>query len=151
MGFKSFPIFPTALLIGAATMGAPAARADMLVIQGEAQVIDTATVEIWGQRIRLSGIAVPDPASQDGARGRRFLQGFLAGVRLRCEVQEAPLRIELPGRCFAAKVDIAGTLVQMGYARKLAEEPEGSDLQSDSAERPRSSSPAVTRRSGRGG
>jgi hypothetical protein len=51
MGFKSFFDFSAVLLIGVASTGAPAARADALVIEGNALVVDAATVEIWGQRI----------------------------------------------------------------------------------------------------
>ena len=67
MGFKPFLTFPVALLIGSAPIGVPLAWADMLVIEGDAQVIDTSTVEIWGQRIRLSGIAAPDMISRSTA------------------------------------------------------------------------------------
>lgn len=112
-------------MMGAVSFGLPAAWADMLVIEGDAHVIDTTTVEIWGQRIRLSGIAAPDPSSPEGESGKRFLQGFLAGVRLRCDVQEASFRTEMVGRCFAADVDIVEPLVRMGYARKLGAMPAG--------------------------
>lgn len=146
MGFKSFSIFAVALLIGSAPIGVPVAWADMLVIEGDAQVIDTSTVEIWGQRIRLSGIVAPDPASPEGEKGRRFLQGLIAGVRLRCEVREAPLRAELLGHCFAAKVDLAGRLIQMGYARTLPGKPVRVDPQAENAERRPSLGSTPTRR-----
>jgi len=146
MGFKSLFDFSAVLLIGVASTGAAAARADALVIEGNALVVDAATVEIWGQRIHLSGIAVPDPKSEDGENGRRFLQQLLAGVRLRCKIEEAPFRTEMLGRCFVANIDIVGPLVQMGYARKLVNMPDDSNPQSDATEQMRSSNPASTHR-----
>ena len=134
MGFKSSLYNCSALLITVASLGAGAALAGTLVIEGKAHVVDAATVEIWGQRIRLTGIAVPDAASQDGESGRRFLQRLLADVTLRCTIQEASFRTVASGRCFVANVDIVEPLVQMGYARRLGEDLAGHAPRSNAAE-----------------
>lgn len=145
MGFKSSFGFPAVLMMGAVSFGVPVAWADMLVIEGDAQVIDTTTVEIWGQRIHLSGISAPDPSSPEGESGTRFLQRFLAGVRLRCEVQEASFSTEMVGHCFAANVDIAEPLVRMGYAQKLGAIPVGKRDRTDDAKQRRLADPETNR------
>ena len=118
MGSRSIARVAAALLPLEIALGAVAAWADPIVIEGRAEVIDSATLEIWGQRIRLAGIAVPDPSSKDGKAGMRFLQDLLADIRVRCRVEDPSFPFGLSGRCFAADVDIAGRLVQMGYAQR---------------------------------
>jgi len=71
-----------------ALVGGFDARADSLVLQGQARVEDNVTLQIWGQRIRLEDIIAPDPASA------------------------------VPGRCFAGKIDIGESLVAAGHARQ---------------------------------
>ena len=119
MGLRSIARVAAGVLILAITLGIVAARADPIVIEGRAEVIDGATIEIWGQRIRLAGIVVPDPNSTDGKAGKRFLQDLLADIRVRCRVEDPSFPFGLSGRCFAADVDISGRLVQMGYARRV--------------------------------
>lgn len=117
MGLKSAQRIGAAALFLAAVLGCVAARADPVVIEGPAEVIDSTTLEIWGQRIRLAGLAAPDPRSGNGREGKRFLQELLAGIRVRCQVEEPSFSLGLWGRCVAANVDIAERLVQMGYAQ----------------------------------
>lgn len=95
----------------------PGSRADPLVVEGPAQVIDNETLSVWGQRVRLSGVTVPDPKSDDGIKGKRYLERLLADVRVRCEIAGPSLQKVSPGRCWAGNVDIARHLVQMGFAR----------------------------------
>jgi endonuclease YncB( thermonuclease family) len=119
MGPKSFKHAGPAVLALAIVFGAVAVRADPLVIEGRATIVDNATLEIWGQRIRLAGIAVPAPRSKEGQAGKRFLEELLSGIRVRCAVAEPSLPSHASGRCAAAGVDISERLVQMGYARSV--------------------------------
>lgn len=104
----------------AAAVGAAGVRADPLVIEGRAEVIDATTLEIWGQRIRLADVDAPDPYSQAGRAGKQFLQDLLADIRVRCTVGDPSFAPGMAGRCFAASVDIGERLIQMGYARRTA-------------------------------
>lgn len=117
MGLKSCTRVAAAMLAFALASGAVVLRADPLVIEGRVVVVDSVTLEIWGQRIRLAGIAAPDPRSKEGRTGKRYLQELLAGIRVRCEVEEPASPFGLSGRCVAANVDVAERLVQMGFAR----------------------------------
>jgi endonuclease YncB( thermonuclease family) len=120
MGANSWAGLVVAILVLPIVLGASGSRAGPLVIEGPAEVVDNATVEIWGQRIRLAGIAVPDPQSEDGLKGKRILERLLADIRVRCEMQGPSTQTTLSGRCFAARVDIAQHLVQMGLAWPIA-------------------------------
>lgn len=119
MEFRSCMRVAAAILALASLLGAVVSRADPLVIEGRVVVVDNSTLEIWGQRIRLAGITAPDPRSKDGQAGKRYLQELLAGIRVRCKVEEPGSPFGLSGRCVAAKVDIADRLVQMGFARSV--------------------------------
>ena len=126
MGANSWAGPVVAILVLPIALSAVVSRADPLVIEGPAKVVDNATVEIWGQRIRLAGIAVPDPQSDDGLKGKRILERLLANIRVRCEIHGSSTHTMLSGRCLAANVDIAQHLVQMGLARPIAGDAEPS-------------------------
>jgi endonuclease YncB( thermonuclease family) len=123
MGDNSWTGIVVAVLVLPIVLGASVSRADPLVIEGPVKVVDNATVEIWGQRIRLAGIAAPDPQSEEGLKGKRFLERLLADIRVRCEMEGSSTQTMLSGHCRAANVDIAQHLVQMGFARPLADVP----------------------------
>jgi endonuclease YncB( thermonuclease family) len=123
MGSNSWNGIVVAILVLSIALGSLVSRADPLVIEGPAEVVDNATVEIWGQRIRLAGIDVPDPQSEEGLKGKRFLERLLADIRVRCEMEGSSTQTTLSGRCRAASVDIAQHLVQMGFAQPLADVP----------------------------
>jgi endonuclease YncB( thermonuclease family) len=101
-----------------ALSGAEKGRAESLVLQGQARVEDNATLEIWGQRIRLQDIVVPDPASAEGREGKRYLEGLITAVTVRCVVPAPIYRAAVPGHCFAGSVDIGESLVVAGHARQ---------------------------------
>ena len=95
---------------------------ETLQLVGQARVIDNATLEIWGQRIRLAGIMVPDPHTAKGRDGKRYLEHLVDAVTVRCEADGPLYGIEAPGQCFAGGVDIAASLVEFGHARKLLQQ-----------------------------
>lgn len=101
-----------------ALVGGFDARADSLVLQGQARVEDNVTLQIWGQRIRLEDIIAPDPASAEGRDGKRYLKELVSAVTVRCVVSEPIYRAAVPGRCFAGKIDIGESLVAAGHARQ---------------------------------
>jgi len=98
--------------------GVEEGRAESLILEGKARVEDNATLEIWGQRIRLQDIVVPDPASAEGRAGKRYLEGLISAVTVRCVVRAPIYRAAVPGRCFAGSVDIGESLVVTGHARQ---------------------------------
>jgi endonuclease YncB( thermonuclease family) len=126
MGANSWAGPVVAILVLPIALSAVVSQADPLIIEGPAAVVDNATVEIWGQRIRLAGIAVPDPQSDDGLKGKRILERLLADIRVRCEMQGSSTHTTPSGRCLVANVDIAQHLVQMGLARPIAGDAEPS-------------------------
>jgi len=94
------------------------ARAESLLLQGQAQVEDNTTLQIWGQRIRLEDIVTPDPASPEGRKGKRYLSELVAGVTVRCVISAPLYRSAVPGRCYAGKIDIGDSLVAAGFAQE---------------------------------
>jgi len=96
--------------------------AGALVVEGQARVVDNTTLEIWGQRIRLAGITAPDPNSEAGGAGKRYLEGLVSHVTVRCETTGPSYQTETPGRCVAGRQDLAASLVEMGYARRLVQQ-----------------------------
>jgi len=94
------------------------ARAESLLLQGQAQVEDNTTLQIWGQRIRLEDIVTPDPASPEGREGKRYLRQLVAGVTVRCVISAPLYRSAVPGRCYAGKIDIGQSLVTAGFAQE---------------------------------
>lgn len=105
-------------IAGIVLLGAVAgdARGESLVLAGEARVADNATLEIWGQRIRLDGIIAPEPASTAGRKGRRYLEGLIDGVPVRCVAATQYFRAAVLGRCYAGNIDIAESLIAAGHA-----------------------------------
>lgn len=106
------------IAVFAALAGVEGARAEPLVLEGQARVEDNATLEIWGQRIRLQNVIAPDPASAEGREGKRFLEGLVSAVTVRCIVSAPIYRAAVPGRCFAGSIDIGESLVVAGHARQ---------------------------------
>jgi len=94
-----------------------AAVSDPLVIEGPARVVDNATLEIWGYRIRLEDIVTFEPMSVKGRNGQRYLEGLVSGVTVRCVSSGTAFGVSRSGRCFAGGTDIGATLVELGYAR----------------------------------
>lgn len=123
MGFISLRRAAAAILMLPFALGVPDGRADPLIIEGPADVVDNATIEIWGQRIRLTGITTPDPQSEEGVKGKRHLQDLLADIRVQCRLGAPISRSTVRGRCRAATVDLSDHLVRMGYAQAIADRP----------------------------
>jgi endonuclease YncB( thermonuclease family) len=94
------------------------ARAESLLLQGQARVEDNATLQIWGQRIRLEDIVTPDPKSPEGREGKRYLEKLVSAVTVRCVISAPLYRSAVPGRCFAGKIDIGESLITAGYAQE---------------------------------
>ena len=109
--------------LGAALASSVVSNAgDSLYLVGQARVLDNMTLEIWGQRFRLSGIAAPEPDSVQGQDGKRYLEVLVEAVTVRCEAEGPIYGAEAPGRCYVAGVDIAASLVEFGHARLLVQQ-----------------------------
>lgn len=98
------------------------AGADALVVEGQAQVLDSMTLQIWGKRIRLAGITMPGPEKEIAEAAKAYLEELVADVRVRCETTGADYRMETPGTCFVGSVDIAASLVRAGHARRVVQQ-----------------------------
>jgi endonuclease YncB( thermonuclease family) len=115
--------FAAVVLITA--MGTHAGDADSLVIEGPAHVVDTMTLQIWGKRIRLAGIAAVTPAQGARKTAKAYLEHLVADVTVRCETSGADYRMETPGTCSVGAVDIGDSLVKAGHARRVVQQSSG--------------------------
>ena len=88
-----------------------------LIIEGRADVINGNTIAIGGQSIRIWGISVPPPASDDAKRATEHLRRLITGVTVECRTVESSSFRYLVAQCFAGGVDIAWPLVLTGYAK----------------------------------
>ncbi len=96
------------------------------VISGRAIVVDGDTLEIAGERIRLSGIDAPELDQTCADRDARAVPcGRIARDRLRDKIGDAALRCEIEGRdrykrilarCRLGTLDLQSWLVREGLA-----------------------------------
>lgn len=100
-------------------------KSEMFIVEGRAQIIDGVTLEIWGKRVRLAGIAGVEPDSQEGHKAKIYLEKLVAGVAVRCETSGEVYRTGAPGRCSVGTVDIGLSLVKAGHARQIVQQSSG--------------------------
>src|SRR5690349_499698 len=123
-----FPVLATAAVATAAALlaTATAARADIV---GNAEVVDSSTIEIAGRRIRLYGIDAPDPQQRcDGLDGRNwacglraaaYLHELVGGRRIACIAHGRGRDGDTVAACFDGAADLARAMVRAGYAIAL--------------------------------
>lgn len=109
-------------LLAFMAVAAQDAKADALVVEGPAQVLDSMTLQIWGKRIRLAGITTLTPDKEIAEAAKAYLEQLVADVRVRCETTGADYRLETPGSCFVGSVDIGASLVRAGHARRIVQQ-----------------------------
>ena len=100
-------------------------KSETLIVEGRAQIVDGVTLEIWGKRIRLAGIAGADPGSREGRKAKIYLEKLIAGVAVRCKTSGESYRTGTPGLCFVGTVDIGLSLVKAGHARQIVQQSSG--------------------------
>lgn len=92
---------------------------------GRASVIDGDTIEIHGQRIRLSGIDAPESAQQCEANGVDYrcgqkaafaLSDFLLGRIVDCQQTGRDRYLRIIAKCSANGVDVGDWMVSHGWA-----------------------------------
>ncbi|MFF8803349.1 MULTISPECIES: thermonuclease family protein [unclassified Methylobacterium] len=125
-------LVPTLALVGAGMVaGSPARAAEPVShsvsqgVGGPAHVIDGATLEIGGRRLRLHGIDAPeiDQTCYDGHE-RGYACGRVAAAALAARIGAAPLACEPRGGadgtatvlCRLGEEDLAAWMVANGYA-----------------------------------
>ena len=95
------------------------------IIEGQAKAVSGNTLEIWGHPIRLWGIRVADPGSEKGREATAHLQRLVSGVTVACRaVDTRPLR-NLVAQCFVGGIDIARSIIEIGYAQDDPEQSNG--------------------------
>lgn len=94
-----------------------AAERPPFIVEGQAKVVSGDTLEIWGHPIRLWGIRVAEPGSEEGREAMAHLRRLIAGVTVTCHAVDTRSLRHMVARCFAGGVDIARPIVEIGYAQ----------------------------------
>jgi endonuclease YncB( thermonuclease family) len=103
-----------------------AAHADIV---GDAQVLDSGTIEIAGRRIRLYGIDAPAPQQRCdsfdgqnwacGLRAASYLHELVGGRRIACLAHGRDHDGDMVAACFDGAADLSRAMVRAGYAIAL--------------------------------
>ena len=111
-------------LIVTACQPTPAAVSKVSQIQlaGTASVIDGDTIEIHGERIRLSGFDAPERGARCGSvnvyqKASLALQDFIGERTVRCDIDSKDRYDRSVGECQASGQSLADYMVREGWAR----------------------------------
>jgi endonuclease YncB( thermonuclease family) len=88
----------------------------LAALQGEAHVATASTLVLGITPVRLAGIAVPDPATPEGAAARAEMQAIVAGHAVVCRSAGERHGALYIATCHAGEEDIAAALVTRGHA-----------------------------------
>ncbi|HYD86767.1 MAG TPA: thermonuclease family protein [Vitreimonas sp.] len=110
------------MCVGAAWLAYSNAAAQSTTVAGVASVIDGDTIEIHGQRIRLSGFDSPERGARCGEvnvyqRSALALSDFLAQRTVSCTISDTDRYGRGVGRCSVSGVDLGEHMVAQGWAR----------------------------------
>ena len=105
---------------------APVSTSAQNILAGRASVIDTDTLEIHGQRIRLHGIDAPEASQNcykpDGTAwrcGQAFsnaLSDYINGRPLHCNIKGRDRYKRAIGECYLNQTNLNALIVQSGWA-----------------------------------
>lgn len=122
----------TIFLIMAGSLFAPVLRpaaAGQALLIGPARVIDAGTVEIYGQRVRLWGIAAPPRAYRCGGGDGAWPCGVAAAEALASFLGRRTLTCQRQGErrviCEVGEEDVGAWLVRRGWALDRPQESGG--------------------------
>jgi endonuclease YncB( thermonuclease family) len=87
------------------------------VLAGQASVIDSDTLRVAGQKVRLQGLAAPELSEAGGHKTTAALIQIVKGHRVSCELDGTTSHDRVVGTCYVEGKDVAAELVQLGLAR----------------------------------
>ena len=116
-----FAVAPGTQIVPAIMGQAEAAAPEAPAISGMAHVVDGATLEINGQRIRLQGIDAPEVgqmcADEPGGRqAQAALQQMIAAKSVACTDHGRDADGRMVGVCTAGSADLNADMVENGWA-----------------------------------
>lgn len=98
------------------------AAAQTTTVAGVASVVDGDTIEIHGQRVRLSGIDAPESGKRCGTvnvyqRASLALSNFIGSRTVSCAVSDHDRHGRAVARCSVGGTDLGDHMVEQGWAR----------------------------------
>lgn len=90
---------------------------ELVVLAGQASVIDGDTLRVAGQKVRLQGLAAPEMDRAGGQAAKDAMIEIIAGRPVSCQLDGTKTHDRVVGVCSIGDRDVAAELVSRGLAR----------------------------------